>query len=150
MPKNHSYKVVSPPKIGRLGLDSTSECQQQWLLMGAIKNCPKVRTVALVGLVQGWTVAPARLPMAGNFHGGQVKFDKYQAGWQTHFSKSQADHCYGQVKNNFGLGNFQSYQPKITVICVTFGGKCLPPGLVLMKLYLPTMKITRHWRVCGC
>ena len=27
--------------------------------------------------VQGWTLAHARLPMAGNFHGGQVKFDKY-------------------------------------------------------------------------
>ena len=31
--------------------------------------------------------------MAGNFHGGQVKFDKYQPGWQAFFlSKSQADH----------------------------------------------------------
>ena len=24
--------------------------------------------------------------MAGNFHGGQVKFDKYQPGWQALFS----------------------------------------------------------------
>ena len=49
--------------------------------------------------------------MAGNFHGGQVKFDKYQPCWQALFSKRQANHCYGQVKDNFGLVTFLSYQP---------------------------------------
>ena len=61
-------------------------------------------------LTQGWTLAPARLPMAGNFHEGQVKFDKYQPGWQALFSKSQADHCLWAGKN-VGLVTFQSYQP---------------------------------------
>ena len=48
-----------------------------------------------------WTLAPARPPMAGNSHDGQVKFDTYQPGWQAlYFSKSQADH--GQVKTILG------------------------------------------------
>ena len=45
-------------------------------------------------------------------HGGQVKFVKYQPGWQALFPKSQGDHCYGQVKDNFGLVTSQSYQPE--------------------------------------
>ena len=39
----------------------------------------------------------------------------------------------------------------VTVICLTFGEKrCLPARLVLIKLYLPTMKITPHWQAGGC
>ena len=63
------------------------------------------------GSGQGWTLAPACPPMAGNFHGGQVKFQKYQPGWQAPFPKSYAANCYGQVKDNFGLVAFQGYQP---------------------------------------
>ena len=41
-------------------------------------------------------------PMAGNFHGEQVKFHKYQPGF--FFSKSQKQIAvYGRVKDNFGL-----------------------------------------------
>ena len=49
--------------------------------------------------------------MAGNFHGGQVTFHKYQPGWQAPFPQSQADHCYGQVIDNFGLVTLKSYKP---------------------------------------
>ena len=42
-------------------------------------------------------------PMAGKFHGGQLKFDMYQPGWQALFSKSQADHCnMGRLKTILG------------------------------------------------
>ena len=62
--------------------------------------------------MQGWALAPTHPPMAGNFHCGQVRNDKYQPGWLAlFFPKSQADTCSGQVKDNFGLVNFQSYQP---------------------------------------
>ena len=50
-------------------------------------------------------------PPAGNLHGWMVKFDKYLPGWLALFRKSQADHCYGQVKDNFGLPTIHSYQP---------------------------------------
>ena len=58
----------------------------------------------LVGFVLGGlytgldNLAHAHLLMVGNFHGGQVKFDKYQPGWQALFPKSQADHCLGRLK----------------------------------------------------
>ena len=66
--------------------------------------------------LQGGTLAPpARPPLASNFHGGHVKFDKYQPSWQAlqalFVSKSQADHCYGLVKDSFGQVTCQSYQP---------------------------------------
>ena len=35
--------------------------------------------------------------MAGYFHGGQVKFDKYKPGWQSLFPKSQADPKVKQI-----------------------------------------------------
>ena len=71
------------------------------------KNC---NTSAIVVFASaGWTFAPARRPpMAGNFHGGQVKFDKYQPGWQALFPKFEQITEYGQVKDNFGLVTFVS------------------------------------------
>ena len=36
----------------------------------------------------------ARLPVAGNFLDGQVKFEMYQPDWQGHFYQIQRDHCY--------------------------------------------------------
>ena len=60
----------------------------------------------------GWTLAPARLPMAASFHGGQVKFVKYQPDWAgTFFSPKVKQIPDGQIKGNFGLVTFKSYQP---------------------------------------
>ena len=51
--------------------------------------------------------------MAGNFHGGQVKFDKYNPGWQALSPKSLADLCYGQVKRHFWARNFSKLPARL-------------------------------------
>ena len=64
-----------------------------------------------VHAAQGWTLAPARPPMAGNFHCGQVNFDKYQPGWQVLFLKVKQIPVMGRLKTILGFELFKVTSP---------------------------------------